>query len=87
MIRCESKKIHQIGMCLEEIGTPCRNMLTIPSSPVNVIGETCMTLNEEENLHCLIFVGFFFVINNYMSFENYEANGYMHDLKLLLILH
>ena len=46
-----------------------------------------MTLNEEENLHCLIFVGFFFVINNYMSFENYEANGYMHDLKLLLILH
>jgi len=46
-------------MCLKEIGTPCRNMLTIPCLLVNVIGETCMTLNEQENLQCLIFVDFF----------------------------
>ena len=62
-------------------------MLTILSSIVNIIvggggdKELIWLLNEHMNLH------FDNVWNIHMSSKNYQANGYMHNLDLLIISH
>ena len=82
MSRCESTKEHQKHiMCSKEIGLHAHNMLTILSSIVNMMEGPIWPVNEQGNLH------FDNKWDFHMSFDNYEANGYMHDLDLLIISH
>ena len=51
-------------------------------SIINMIGKgPIRPLNEHENFH------FVYAQNIQMNSENYEANGYGHDLDLLIDLH
>ena len=65
-------------MCLEEIGLCVQ---TILSSIVNMTGHlTNRDFNRHENLQ------FDNEADSRMSSENYQANGYGHDMDLLIIL-
>ena len=84
MVRCESKNGHQKNISNKGDWTIYSNMLTILGSTIDVIGGgrgSIRPLNEHNNLH------FDDTKANHVSFEMYEANGYMHNLDLLIISH
>ena len=62
----------------KEIRLRAPNMLTI-GSIVNIVGGPIWPLREHKNLHLDN------KTNIHKSFEDYEANGYKHDLDLLII--
>ena len=76
------KKRTKINMYLEEIGLRAQNILTILGSLVNNIGRAGLyDYSMSTWIFSLIIQGI------YMSYDNDEANGYMHDLDLLILLH
>jgi hypothetical protein len=69
-------------MFIKEVGRCAQGMLIILGMIVNMIGGGLVwPLDEHKDLH------FNIELNIHMNFKSYEANGYGHDLDLLIILH